>query len=80
MDDINVYVAQRATLFIGTIHDTAIEVMTRIVVYFLNYIILSDVCSTSVAPVLPGDPVRPGGGGPAHGAAVRVSASQHAER
>nr|XP_032522433.1 protein unc-79 homolog isoform X1 [Danaus plexippus plexippus] len=27
MDDINVYVAQRATLFIGTIHDTAIELL-----------------------------------------------------
>lgn len=26
MDDINVYVAQRATLYLGTIHDTAIRV------------------------------------------------------
>lgn len=26
MDDINVYVAQRATLYLGTIHDTAMRV------------------------------------------------------
>lgn len=26
MDDINVYVAQRATLYIGTVHDNAIDV------------------------------------------------------
>lgn len=26
MDDINVYVAQRATLYLGTVHDTAIRV------------------------------------------------------
>lgn len=26
MDDINVYVAQRATLYLGTIHDTAVRV------------------------------------------------------
>ncbi|XP_026332052.1 protein unc-79 homolog isoform X2 [Hyposmocoma kahamanoa] len=27
MDDINVYVAQRATLYIGTVHDTAVELL-----------------------------------------------------
>lgn len=29
-DDINVYVAQRATLYLGTIHDTAIKVRKKI--------------------------------------------------
>ena len=29
MDDINVHVAQRATLYLGTIHDHAIKVVNR---------------------------------------------------
>lgn len=36
MDDNNVYVAQRATLYLGTIHDTAIRV--RIIMYNVDSI------------------------------------------
>lgn len=42
MDDINVYVAQRATLYLGTIHDTAIRVrsMTQTLILLCKTFIL----------------------------------------
>lgn len=38
MDDPNVYVAQRATLYLGTIHDAAVKVTTYrlIIAVFIN--------------------------------------------
>lgn len=50
MDDINVYVAQRATLYLGTIHDTAIKVKWSSVIiisfYYKYYYLLSRHCCT----------------------------------
>lgn len=37
MDDINVYVAQRATLYLGTIHDTAIRVSFKMIALMTNH-------------------------------------------
>jgi hypothetical protein len=38
MDDINVYVAQRATLYLGTIHDNAIKVTNDRGLCFHNFL------------------------------------------
>lgn len=52
MDDANVHVAQRATLYMGAIHDKAIEVSNKLLVsmiistiFFLNFLVcVHDAC------------------------------------
>lgn len=56
MDDINVYVAQRATLYLGTIHDTAIRVSDSTVAFRLLRAITCLV--STVAALLPRVSIR----------------------
>lgn len=47
MDDNNVYVAQRATLYLGTVHDTAVRVSFNIMVSFYVIHLTTDLLSNS---------------------------------
>jgi protein unc-79 len=51
MDDVNAYVAQRSTLYLGTIHDTAIRVSLIILILKTN---ATKMISLSVTSVLSG--------------------------
>lgn len=50
MDDINVYVAQRATLYLGTIHDTAMRVRFIYLRFFVFVQMIYEYNSNSCSP------------------------------
>lgn len=50
MDDINVYVAQRATLYLGTIHDTAMRVRFIYLRFFVFVQMIYEYNSNSSSP------------------------------
>lgn len=81
MDDINVYVAQRATLYLGTIHDTAMRVRF---VYTIRCIRSNDlrirIQILAVPDPLLGDPIRFSDSRPADGSPIIVPIAQQSQR
>lgn len=76
MDDNNVHVAQRATLYLGTIHDTAIRVGSPFNGSRSIQPITNNFVQFTVADLLSRDPIRFRYSGQAYGTAIALSVAQ----